>query len=443
MGNLKVIQGGKFALTHEQELTQNDIVESFKRGINILMLQGRAGTGKSTLVRSLVDLLGVDYEVISTCATHTAAQVNNAQTTAKALKLILNDKDKLEAVTTLPDLSNTIYILDEGVSLGNDYLGRIKEALAQGARFLVVGDTNQLPPVGLNYFPILKLINERNIYTLEQLMRQSKSNPLGKFCNAIADVAEGKTSTYPKLKTDVNKIGQGLIHLPQQEFYAQAINGFDGEHLNSFQPQNAVITYDNKTANSAAEYLRENILGITGIQTGTRLVTTTHTTKFNPSRTSKFNEKSLRSNSNITVFEILKEGSLASIPVKHCHVLTEQGEGDIYLVDSISPREYKEHIANWWREFKTKPGLKDSSKAEYRELCQLTYNACCVRYPFAMTAHKAQGKTFTDTYISFDGFAKSSASKAFTLPRLLYVAASRASNAVYCTGASLDNRQGL
>ena len=169
-----------------------------RHGMELFLLRGYAGTGKTTLVGALVKTLtALKQPVVLMAPTGRAAKVFAAYAGYPAStihKRIYRQKSLTddESFSLNVNLSkNTFFIVDEASMISNDGLssssfgtGRLLDDLIQyvysgeGCRLMLMGDTAQLPPVGEEESPALmpSLLASygTHVYemTLTQVMRQ-------------------------------------------------------------------------------------------------------------------------------------------------------------------------------------------------------------------------------------------------------------------------------
>lgn len=201
-----------FAPTAEQSEAMNRIGEFLmsRRGMELFLLRGYAGTGKTTLVGALVKtLVQLNQPVVLMAPTGRAAKVfsNYACQPAYTIhKRIYRQKSITDTDTFSLNVNlskHTLFIVDEASMISNDGLssstfgtGRLLDDLIQyvysgeGCRLMLLGDTAQLPPVGEEESPALMpaLLESYGLHvyemTLMQVMRQLSES--GILYNATA-----------------------------------------------------------------------------------------------------------------------------------------------------------------------------------------------------------------------------------------------------------------
>ena len=169
-----------------------------RRGMELFLLRGYAGTGKTTLVGALVKTLAeLKQPVVLMAPTGRAAKVFSVYSGSPAYtihKRIYRQKSITDdsSFSLNVNLSkHTLFIVDEASMISNDGLsssvfgtGRLLDDLIQyvysgeGCRLMLMGDTAQLPPVGEEESPALstQVLSSYGLevfeLTLTQVMRQ-------------------------------------------------------------------------------------------------------------------------------------------------------------------------------------------------------------------------------------------------------------------------------
>lgn len=185
-------------------------VKWWKSSKQLFQLAGLAGTGKSTIINSLIQTLGLKpEEVIFCCFTGKAAQLlnmkgmrsktihgtfyymkptpkldeNNEPIVINGRLLTYGKFQKRERIS--PKIK--LVVIDEGGMVGERLA---KDILSFGIKVIVLGDTHQLPPVLDKPF-----FFKHPDYCLTQIMRQAEGNPIIYLSQLIIN---GKKLRYGK-----------------------------------------------------------------------------------------------------------------------------------------------------------------------------------------------------------------------------------------------------
>lgn len=196
------------------------------RDNRITILNGSAGTGKTTMVREIADYIGA---VAFTATTHEAAGVLTskgckASTIHSHLKLKLGWEKGVRRLLK-QGLSDYKYlvIVDEGSMLTSELCYYIEHDVRN--KYLIVGDDKQLPPVGEKVSPIF--MRGYPTFTLTHVFRQASDNDnidLSLNLDRLYQKTDGKNYKWINPKTIPSLIDQGAIHVSWRNVIANAVN---------------------------------------------------------------------------------------------------------------------------------------------------------------------------------------------------------------------------
>src|SRR4030095_936878 len=190
----------QFTLTVDQQAALDEIIGFLMDPTEtVFVLKGYSGTGKSTLVRILLDRLPnllkaarlvnpsiVEYEIVLTATTNKAAE-NLAQITSLPVATIQSHlglrvvTDYRTNVTTLVPKANAqtregeCLLIDEGSFIDPGLLGQIF-ALTHQCKIIFIGDPAQLTPVKSTGTPVFDAGFKSA--TLTQVVRPAEGNPI-------------------------------------------------------------------------------------------------------------------------------------------------------------------------------------------------------------------------------------------------------------------------
>lgn len=169
----------RIKLTEEQH---HAIIGSFSHGVSIIT--GGPGTGKTTLVRALIalmDQLSISYKLAA--PTGRAAKRlsestgRTASTIHRLLELNHEQRTEQEGPTAPTPIKARYLILDESSMIDIFLAHTILSALQQGSQLILIGDIDQLPPVGPGNF-LKDCIASDTIHTtrLTHIFRQAHNS---------------------------------------------------------------------------------------------------------------------------------------------------------------------------------------------------------------------------------------------------------------------------
>lgn len=264
-----------------QELTRF-LAEAGSRERLAFILKGYAGTGKTTMISTLVKTLPrFGTRTVLLAPTGRAAKVMSQYSRKKAMtihKKIFRKKSaiNLDATFELSHNSHqdTLFIVDEASMISHERLSFRSQSLledlisyikkGQNCRLLLVGDSAQLPPVGVMESPALDLEqisfltgSPSQLYELTEVMRQEIDSGIlvnaTKIRQLIRQDDPKSNTSFPKFKikgfTDIFRMtGERLI---EGLHYAYEKFGME---------ETIVICRSNKHANLYNKHIRNQIL---------------------------------------------------------------------------------------------------------------------------------------------------------------------------------------
>lgn len=194
-----------FELTEEQ---RDAVINSFKN--NITIISGKAGTGKTSVVRSILTIYSKANYQIGCCALSAKAAMVIRESTgfpATTIHRMLGcqgaNKFKYNKDNPLP--FNVLFI-DEGSMISADIFYLIFQAIKPQTKLIICGDNGQLPPIGYgNIFnDLLDMREYLNSYELTKVMRQAADSGITSDANVIR--AGSNPIDKPELKIVTGKL---------------------------------------------------------------------------------------------------------------------------------------------------------------------------------------------------------------------------------------------
>lgn len=194
-----------FSLTDEQK---DAVINSFKN--NITIISGKAGTGKTSVVRSILTIYSKANYQIGCCALSAKAAMVIRESTgfpATTIHRMLGcqgaNKFKYNKDNPLP--FNVLFI-DEGSMISADIFYLIFQAIKSQTKLIICGDNGQLPPIGYgNIFNDLLGMGEYlNCYELTKVMRQAADSGITSDANVIR--SGNNPINKPELKIVTGKL---------------------------------------------------------------------------------------------------------------------------------------------------------------------------------------------------------------------------------------------
>ena len=133
---------------HELTQEQQSAIESLLTGSRIVILTGGPGTGKTTTVRSLIACLeeiGVDYAL---CATTGRASKQLAASTERSAATVHRHLRIGGGQGSDEPVRESVLVIDEASMIDIWLMDQILSRLGPDTHLVLIGDVDQLPPVG-------------------------------------------------------------------------------------------------------------------------------------------------------------------------------------------------------------------------------------------------------------------------------------------------------
>ncbi|VXA99489.1 ATP-dependent endonuclease [Flavobacterium sp. 9AF] len=441
-----------------------DFVQNNKEN-EIFVLKGYAGTGKTTLISTLVNCLkDVGKKYVLLAPTGRAAKVISSYSQKPAFtihkRIYFPKKSQSGAVAfTLQQnkFKNTVFIVDESSMISDtsqesklyengSLLDDLIHYIDQGVncKLILIGDTAQLPPVNLEVSPaldsdLLSLNFRKEIHQIEldEVMRQAVTS--GILFNATEIREELKSHFVERFKFQVKGF-KDIIRLQDGYEIEDAI--YQSFEKNGVEDTTFIVR-SNKRANQYNQQIRAKILNREGeLSTGDLLMVV------------KNNYFWLKENSdagfiaNGDIIEVLKINKMqelygfrfADVTVRMIDYPNQPSFETMLLLDTItseSPSLTYEESNQLYQEV-----MKDyeEEKQQYRKFLKVKnnphFNALQVKFSYAMTCHKSQGGQWNTVFIE-QPYLPNGIDRDYL--RWLYTAVTRAKETLYLIGFKEEN----
>lgn len=181
----------KFSITYAP-LQRRAISMALENGV--MVLTGGPGTGKTTVVRALLNIFeSMDMRVALAAPTGRAAKrlsestSNEAKTIHRLLEMEYGEGDRAVFVRDEHNLlDENVIIVDEASMIDNTLMCALLKAVKPGARMIIIGDADQLPSVGAGNVLRDIIASERfSTVTLSTIFRQAQESLIVTNSHAI------------------------------------------------------------------------------------------------------------------------------------------------------------------------------------------------------------------------------------------------------------------
>ena len=245
----KVSEKESIVLSDEQKLAIETAINS-----NVTIITGGPGTGKTTIIKCIIDILKEKkYSYVLAAPTGRAAKritettKEEAKTLHRLLEITKVDEGNIEEIINYPveELEQDVVIIDEASMIDTILMNNLMKSLSTKTKLILVGDVYQLPAVGAGN--VLKdIINSKVVDTvyLTEIYRQSKQSDI--VVNAHK-IKTGESIEFKKKDTDLFFIETGDIDstvIELESLVRTRIKNFVGEN---FKEDIQVLTPIKKT----------------------------------------------------------------------------------------------------------------------------------------------------------------------------------------------------
>ena len=465
----------------------------------LYLLRGYAGTGKTTLVSTLVKTLpsiGMRYQLLA--PTGRAAKVMSTYTGKTAYTLhkrlyrfqaVANGELRMTRAEN--KAKDTVFIVDEcsmisdqgdGYSWSRSLLDDLIEYVFSGSRckLLLIGDSAQLPPVGLDISPAMDfdiLRNSFNLtmatYEMKEVMRQALDSGIlhnaTKLRNLMSPSHQDTESSsyyddysqYSLPILDINNFFD-IVKIDPMSFEELLWESFGDKRSNN---EAVVICRSNKRANMFNQAIRSRVLQEEGeLSTGDKLMIVKNNYFWSGQQTTDNGQQTSSTSQNLRISETNSQQPIANsqisflangdmIEITRINKFEEMygfhfADVDIQLTDyeeaptlsvkiimetlySDSPALTNEEAKRLYQaveeDYMDIPRAADRRKAMKENPY---YNALQVKFGYALTCHKTQGGQWNNVFVEAPYLPDETTLEHSDL-RWLYTAMTRAKEKVY------------
>lgn len=455
-----------FSLTLKQDAFLQKIAQFVlsENQDELFVLKGYAGTGKTTLLSSLVNQLPfVHRKYVMLAPTGRAAKVisNYAKQPAYTIhkKIYYPKKDKNSGLAFTMQTNkhkNTIFIVDESSMISDNITdatmythGSLLDDLmyyvysGQNCKLIIVGDTAQLPPVGMDESPALNedklsLQYQMKVESIEltEVMRQEEDS--GILYNATELREQLHQEFYDFFEFDVKPF-KDIVRLTDGYETMDAIHE---AYSRKGSEETIFIVRSNKRANQYNQQIRMRILDIESEISPGDYVMVVKNNYFwlKDSKTTDF----IANGDVMEILQIYKYHELygfrfASVRVRMIDYPDLIPFDTIVLLDTLtsesasltyeqSNKLYQEILLDYHDEITAYRRMQKVKNNEY-------FNALQIKFAYAVTCHKSQGGQWDTVFIE-QPYLPNGIDKDYM--RWLYTALTRAKEKVYLIGFSDD-----
>ena len=457
MNSEKLQEKIRFNFPFQATNEQNDIITDISEFIttignrSIYVLKGYAGTGKTTLVSSLVKSLSVVAKRhVLMAPTGRAAKVlakyskRAASTIHRKIYWIRTNKSGNTFITKKENThTNTIFFVDEASmisennekvfgnrSLLDDLIEYVYEGL--DCKLILIGDTAQLPPVHLEVSPalneeILERKSNKQIISREltEVVRQKENSLILNNATLIREKIAKEDYTFPSIITNSE-----VIRINTGEDLQDAL---ESAYSNNGINNTSVICRSNKRANLYNQQIRTKIRWQENEISSGDMLMVVRNNYFWLDESSK---AGFIANGDIIMVTKINETierygfRFARASVEMVDYPKEKNLDLLLLLDTltsesptISYDQYQKLYKEISEDYKGQQEINKKIKEDE------FFNALQIKFAYAITCHKSQGGQWENIFVDMGYFTDQMLDKAYL--RWLYTAITRATKKLY------------
>ena len=431
---------------------------------HLFLLKGYAGTGKTTLIGTLVkNLWKIKYSAVLMAPTGRAAKVISNYSNQEAFTIhrkIYHPKAKknggveftlqknkhrntlfiVDEASMIPDVNKDAKIFENG-SLLDDLIDFVYSG--HNCKLMLIGDTAQLPPIKLDISPALDEKTLENNYNkevlhleLDEVVRQQQDS--GILFNATKIRALLEDGFYENLQFDIKNYPEVIAPVDGMEI----MDAITDSYTNSKSDDSVFIVRSNKRANLYNQNIRSRVLfQEQELAPGDRLMVV----KNNYFWVSAESEAGFIANGDIIeILEIFRFVDLygfkfAEVRAQMADYPKMKAFETVLLLDTLSsetPSLSYDESNKLYQEVAKDYATEKSNYKRFMSIKKNRYfNALQVKFSYAMTCHKSQGGQWNTVFVE-QPYLPNGMDKDYL--RWLYTAVTRAKEKLYLIGFKED-----
>jgi len=449
----EILKNLDYEPTHDQQKALELFAEFiFSPNQHIFILNGYAGTGKTTLIKSVTETLSnKKYPFVLLAPTGRAAKVlsNYCQHSSYTIHKYIYRQlsaDDFRFELNYNNLKECVFFIDESSLISNEGRdfnifgsGYLLEDLLEFVfqhpknKLVFIGDAAQLPPVGSAHHPALQTETFEQkgfncIYTeLKEVVRQQQSSMIYQNATQLRKKIEANLNQLPIFHTSSND----FLFLSSAESLEYLASSYDHVGLD----ETVILCYSNKRALQINKAIRNKIFYYESEMVNGELLMVVKNNYMPLPKDVPFNF--IANGEMIYVRKILRDEEIYGFKFKKVLVELSSAPGieiECFLLEETMYSEQANLSRERQETFFQQIALDyEDIKSKKKRLSLIRenpyYNALQIKYAYAITAHKSQGGQWKHVYIdlSFLNYTELGIEQL----KWLYTAITRATEKVY------------
>jgi exodeoxyribonuclease-5 len=270
-----ILPNGKLITFNDQQYDGIKLLRNWqKSGNKFFTMAGFAGTGKTTIVKKILD--ESNRTIAVSAPTHKAKKVVARTTEQEALTLQaicglrpdvelsdFNPNSPQFSVIAIPKISKyDILVIDEASMINADLFELIKTLSRKcSTQILFMGDPAQIPPIGEKESVVFS-DPSIDIHWLTKIERQSDSNSLCQIYDALRNNLSRSDGGFNRI-TDINSDGEGVIFTKSKKLFRELLlNEFSSDEFKKDTDHVKLIAWRNDTVMYSNRLIRDSLFGV-------------------------------------------------------------------------------------------------------------------------------------------------------------------------------------
>jgi ATP-dependent exoDNAse (exonuclease V) alpha subunit len=430
--------------TEDQQYAYDNIINFIEKGSNTYtLLEGAAGTGKSTITAHIIRYVldnALFGKIAVAAPTHKAVRVVKRMFTTEE-----HEKVDFTSLHSLLGLKHNItsngkeifkrdprsvcklafydlIVVDEASMIADELFKELDEQNFRGVKVLFVGDSNQINPINhLHSVPMLEeKRKEYNIghFKLTKVVRQAEGNPI---IQVSQKVLKNEFIYEPGQKQMVEKTGVVTLNSDNTILKKLLHLYFCSEKFDNNTDYCKVLAWTNATVDIFNKTIRKMKYGnAPKIVKGEKLIV---------DRPIKYDgdnvEVMFTTNEDLVVLEVeesQKEVNGQFYKFYLCQVKGDLITDEIRIIHEDSVKDFEIQLKKLADSAEKEKDIKSRIK-KWREYYGFMEEFAAVKYNYAITVHNSQGSTYENAFIVYQDINKNY--RADEKRRILYTAITR------------------
>ena len=422
-------------------------------GGGFFLLSGAAGTGKTYLMREVVEYIQStsDRQIVLTAPTHKAVKVLQRFTPDKVDCMTIHSalalteyidghgnvtfKRQNGKIAKLVDYH--ILIVDESSMIPDIVFYDLTEFVNTGMKIIFLGDPFQLPPVNnqesLVFEKDTQIKYNFQIAYLQEIIRQQKDSPIIKFAHTFKNAIYKPVVTFDPLN-DITPFGE-VRYASRRDVRGltdEILPFFESDMFKADPDYIKIVAWRNTTVKSYNRLIREHLFGdnLPGLIVGDKII---------------FTQPVL--DGNRVLISINDEGEILELTIEDeeiddgvtlkCYKAVVRIQKELSIYNNYSIKIVHEDSIGDYQDIITllkKYALQQKQGSFYARNAWIDYYEFQKRFAqvlhnYSITAHRAQGSTYENTIVMlYDALYNKNV---YERNRLIYTAVTRASHRLW------------